>query len=288
MAKRMAILYFSGTGNTEAVAGMLRDALLPLAEAELVRIEDVLRGRAGFSPERYDAFGIGYPSYGFNAPSIVKDFVKRLPAGGTPVFLFMTCAGPCWLNDTAGCGLKRMLARRGYPVVYEKVFCMPANILIHYRDEIAKQLVNAARRHAHAMAGDLLEGRAKVRKDGAGAVLVRALYAWCEPFTLRLLSLDFRVRKACSRCLKCVDNCPKGNIRLKDGRVRFGARCAGCYRCVYSCPKRAITGTLLNAAIFKQGYDIGRILRDDTIDGDFITKDTKGLFSTLYKYLEES
>lgn len=51
MAKCIAILYFSGTGNTEAVARMIRDEL---------------------------------------APGIVKSFGKRLPAGSAGVFLFMT------------------------------------------------------------------------------------------------------------------------------------------------------------------------------------------------------
>lgn len=42
MANRIAILYFSGTGNTEAVARMLRDELEPGATAEMMRIEEYL------------------------------------------------------------------------------------------------------------------------------------------------------------------------------------------------------------------------------------------------------
>jgi flavodoxin/ferredoxin len=288
MAKRIAILYFSGTGNTEAVARMLRDELALGAAVDMLRIEDIIRGREEFTPGGYDMFGIGFPSYGFNAPGIVKSFVKNLPAGSVGVFLFMTCAGPCYINDIAGFGLKRLLRRRGYTLIHEKVFCMPANVLIWYRDEIARQLVNAALRRAHSMAADIFEGRVRIRRDGAGAMLVRSLYAWCEGLALPLLALDFHVRETCNQCLKCVNNCPKGNIRLRGGKIRFGARCAGCYRCVYNCPQKAIGGRLYGFAILKQGYDIGRILRDDTIDGNFINDNTKGLFSTLRKYLSES
>lgn len=288
MERRIAILFFSGTGNTEAVACMLRDELAAGAEVDTLRIEDVLCGCADFLPERYGAFGIGFPSYGFNAPSIVKDFVKRLPCGSAGVFLFTTCAGPCYLNDIAGYGLKRLLKRRGYTVTYETVICMPANILIHYDDTLSRQLIDAARRRARTMAASILEGRACVRNDGVGAAIVRGLYAWCEALMLPLLALDFHVKKTCTQCMICVIHCPKGNIRQIKNRVRFGTHCAGCYRCVYHCSRRAIAGRLFGAAILKNGYDIRRIMDDDTIAGDYVTERTRGLFSTLYQYLKDS
>lgn len=289
MGKHIAILYFSGTGNSAAVACLLRDELSAGGDVAVFAIEDILLNKIPFNSSGYDCIGIGYPSYGFNAPPIVSKFAKTLiGSGDTCVFLFMTCAGPCYINDIASFGLKRILSKRGFRIVYEKVFCMPANILIRYRDEIARQLYETAARKAHAMAADILSGKPCVRKDGVFAMLLRGLYVWCDEPMLRFLSLDFRVRNSCTKCSKCVNNCPGRNIRLKEGNIRFGANCAGCYRCVYNCPQRAIAGRLFNFAIFKGGYDIGRIIRDDNIDGNFITKDTKGLFKTLFRYLNDS
>jgi Pyruvate/2-oxoacid:ferredoxin oxidoreductase delta subunit len=164
---------------------------------------------------------------------------------------------------------------------------MPANVLIRFGDEISKQLCNAAAAKARAMAADLLAGRERVRRDGVLAAALRGTYTWAEKLMLPFTALDFKASRACILCMKCAENCPKRNISLKNGKIRFGAHCAGCYRCVYSCPQRAIRARLFNFAILKDGYDIQRIIRDDTIASDFIGRDTKGLFKTLFKYLNE-
>jgi ferredoxin len=199
----------------------------------------------------------------------------------------MTCAGPCYINYIAPMGLKRILRKRGFKIVYEKVFGMPANVLIHFNDEISKQMWNAAARKAAVMAEDLLAGRESVRKDGIFAAILRGNYAWAERFMLPLLALDYKVSGSCVKCMKCVENCLKCNIAFQNGRIRFRTHCAGCYRCVYGCPEKAIKGRLFGIMILKNGYDIQRIIRDDTLKGDAIHKHTKGVFKTLYKYLSE-
>ena len=160
-------------------------------------------------------------------------------------------------------------------------------MLIHYSDELVKQLYNAAVKRARTMAADLMAGKTSVRHDGFFAMLLRWTYIWCDRPLMKMIALDFKVSKACTKCLKCVNNCPKQNISVKKERIKFGAHCSGCYRCVYSCPQKAISGRLFNFVILKNGYDIQRIIEDDTIDGNFITKDTKGIFKTLYGYLNE-
>lgn len=113
MEGKAAILYFSGTGNTAAVAGMLRDGLAASRSVDLIRIEDVTRGRERFAPHEYSLIGMGYPSYGFNVPRTVTDFAKSLDGSAeNRVFLFLTCAGPCYINHIASLGLKRILRRR--------------------------------------------------------------------------------------------------------------------------------------------------------------------------------
>ena len=45
---------------------------------------------------------------------------------------------------------------------------------------------------------------------------------------------------ACIGCGTCEKVCPRGNIRLQDGRPVFGTDCIGCLSCVQFCPKSAI------------------------------------------------
>ena len=63
MCKNIAILYFSGTGNTAIVANLLKDELAAGNAVELFRIDDILLKRKAFNPAGYDLIGIGYPSY---------------------------------------------------------------------------------------------------------------------------------------------------------------------------------------------------------------------------------
>lgn len=288
MNNNIAILYFSGTGNTAIVAGLLKDGLAAGSAVELFRIEDILLKRRAFNPADYGLIGIGYPSYGFNVPPLVMDFARSLDgAAHNGVFLFMTCAGPCYINDIASYSLKRVLGKRGFNVIYEKVFVMPANVLIFYRDEIVKQLYNVSVKRARGMASDILSGKTAVRKDGVLAMLLRWTYIWCDRPFMKTIAMDFKVSKTCTRCLKCIDNCPKQNIKVKNGKVKFRLHCAGCYKCVYNCPFNAISGRLFNFVIFKKGYNIENVIQNEAINGDFINKDTKGIFRTLLGYLNE-
>ena len=58
--KKVAVVYYSGTGNTEAMASVISDSLSTKAEVSLI-------GCASFSPsdvEKYDAFAFGCPAMG--------------------------------------------------------------------------------------------------------------------------------------------------------------------------------------------------------------------------------
>ena len=58
--KKVAVVYYSGTGNTEAMASVISDSLKGKAEVSLIEC-------ASFSPsdvEKYDAFAFGCPAMG--------------------------------------------------------------------------------------------------------------------------------------------------------------------------------------------------------------------------------
>ena len=45
----------------------------------------------------------------------------------------------------------------------------------------------------------------------------------------------------CSKCGKCVNNCPAKNISLKEGKIKFGNKCLMCQKCAMYCPSQAIS-----------------------------------------------
>ena len=62
--------------------------------------------------------------------------------------------------------------------------------------------------------------------------------AW--PMLSRQKAAKMQVSDACIACGQCVKLCPKGNIRIEDGRAVFGTDCIGCLACLQYCPQEAI------------------------------------------------
>lgn len=285
MDEPVAIVYFSGTGNTEAVAGFLAEEMSMEFKVDLIRAEDITWGETGFDAEKYEVIGFGYPIHGFNAPTVMYDLVKGLPVSGNKrVFLFSTCAGPLYFNDIASSNFKESLCRKGYNTFYERQFYMPANIATKYNDEVSKQLCNAAKVKAGVMAGELVKGIEKLRHDNVGPKIMGWLYN-LEKKYWPLVAKDFVVLDSCTKCGKCIEGCPVENISLSETGITFGDRCRCCYRCVYSCPLKAISGKKYKFAIFRDGYDIKKVIEDDNIKGNYITPKTLGYYGIFKKYL---
>lgn len=57
----------------------------------------------------------------------------------------------------------------------------------------------------------------------------------------RIVGKLFYAKSGCTRCGKCVDNCPNHNIALNQKSVVFKWRCGLCMRCICQCPKNLIT-----------------------------------------------
>lgn len=108
---RTAIFYFSGTGNTERVVKTWLSALdAERIEAEAFRIEDA----PAVDIDAYDKLGIAYPIHAFNAPEIVLDFSKGLPAFSAPeaVYLIMVSGEPLRLNDSSDQKLREIFKEK--------------------------------------------------------------------------------------------------------------------------------------------------------------------------------
>jgi ferredoxin len=278
----MAIFYFSGTGNTEFIAELIKDKMTKY-RTDLYRIEDLLNHAVEADMANYEIIGIGFPSYGFNAPKIAVDFIKNMRSvNDKKCFLFLTCAGPCYLNNVAFFGVKPVLKRKGFKIIYEKTICMPANILLRYDDEMIKRIYEAATKRILIMTADISNNIEKVRNDCFVPYLFRWILILMERLAVLTVPLDFHVGKECDKCMKCVQECPRRNIRLNKDRIKYGLNCEACYRCVYGCPRKAIKGRLYDPAILKEGYTVKE--RFDICKATEIKSPLKGIFKTLEPY----
>jgi ferredoxin len=282
----IALFYFSGTGNTENVSELFKEYFTSY-RVDLIRIENILNNVSQVDMAKYEIIGIGFPSYGFNAPKIVDDFVKQLKTvSNKKCFLFLTCAGPCYLNDVAFFGIKRILVRKNYEIIYEKVICMPSNIGLRYDKELLKRIFDAEEKIVRRMTSDISNKIINIRNDRFLPYMFRWLLYLVDRIGLKTVPLDFYAGKECNQCLKCVQICPRHNISLMDKNIKFGLNCEACYRCVYSCPQKAIKGRLYSLAIFKEGYSIRQKINDCT--NVEIKTPLKGIYKTMTTYFKSA
>lgn len=243
---KIALFTFSGTGNTQKIADEYKEALSASADVEQFSLPlSVLP-----NTDEYDMFGIGYPVHGFNAPELVLKFakqLKKLPKGtGKPCFIFKTSGEPVKMNRVSSLKLLRILRKRGYDPFGEYHYCMPYNIIFRHSDAMAYRMWSTAKALVPLDCAQILKKtphpEPKVFMGGLVAFILRI-----EHPGARFNGLFYRVRKkTCVGCDKCVRDCPMGNIKRKNGKLKFGGKCAMCMRCSLGCPKDSIRIGLFN------------------------------------------
>ena len=172
MIKSIGLFYFSGTGNTQVVAALLKEAFERRGvDVTTTRIEQALKEKAGFDPDAYDLVGVGHPVHGFDAPRILYDFIADLIAPSPAVekkraFIFKTAGDFSSMNNAASKTAIECLERKGYDVFYDRIICMPSNWAVKYDDAFSKQLYCAAVAKMAHMVDDILAGRERSLKVG--------------------------------------------------------------------------------------------------------------------------
>lgn len=260
--KSVVIYYFSGTGNTEIIAKMVKEQFSKLQyTVDLIRIEDVLKNNFKIDLQKYDLIGIGSQVIGYTAPGIVNDFIYVLPKGeGRKVFILRTAGGVAPVNYNASKPIMRKLARKGYDVFYERVFSISSNWIIKFNDDIILQLYDAARKKVGIMCEELIRNERRILKTNLKLKLLMEFVMLVSPTFFRLVGKDLIVTNSCTHCGLCVKNCPAGNIYEKNNKIKFKMSCNSCLRCVYSCPQKAITFRFLTFFPVAGGYNIKKIL----------------------------
>jgi len=272
--KSVMIYYFSGTGNTEIVANMIKEGFTNCQyNVTVIRIEDVLNKNLEIDIERYDLVGIGCQVIGFGVPNIVHNFINHLPKVlQKKVFIFRTAGGVAPINYNASKPMIRKLSRKGYEVFYERVFSISSNWIDKFDDVIIKQLYEATDKKVAIMCREVANDERRIFKTRIGLKVLMEGVMFITRWVFPLVGKDLRVNKACSHCGFCIRNCPARNIYENNGKIKFKFSCNSCMRCVYSCPKSAINYRLFTFFSVAGGYNIEKILKQLSNESEIKSK----------------
>ena len=244
MSEKVAVVYFSQTGNTEKVArGIAAGLETAGTSAELMRLERTDPATL----RNYDFFGIGTPVFYYKLPYNVAWFIKGLGGmTGKFAFGFLTEGGHAANTFRR---MQRRLGRKGVTLV-DTFKCLGFDTYPPFlgKDRQAGHPDETELRAAEAFGAGLPGRRDRIRAGATELVptfeketgrFARLAVLLTRPMLSVVSPRKHVDRDRCTRCALCVEHCPTGNIRLAP-RPRFGWRCVYCYHCERVCPEDAI------------------------------------------------
>lgn len=231
------ILYFSGTGNSRYVAGLLARYL----DDELVSLNDILK-RANARPLRSEKpFIIVTPTYCYRIPPIVEEYLRTVELYGCrSVYFVMTCGAGI---GSAGSINKALCREKELEYKGTAKLVMPDNYIAMYDAssfEEAQKLIDDAPRAVSALAQTIAEAgvfeseRVSIAGKLGSGIGNRLFY------DLLVKPERFSAGSSCTGCGECARLCPENNISLTSGKPEWGADCVHCMACISACPGNSI------------------------------------------------
>jgi len=230
------ICYFSGTGNSLAIAKKVNEAL---DKSELFSITE----ESFLSPiqeKNYAKIAIIFPSYAYGLPKLVKQFLSRFPFRAPYIALVVSCgSSPGGTLHSA----KRILKRQNISSSYHLEIQTVENFIPIFGEQppekIAKRLTNQEVKTRELIAAIKAEKQNKLKGIKPISAIVSHIFLAASP----LLAKCIKVNKNCTKCEHCIKICPTNALFLnKKGKIKIKARrCNLCQACLNLCPQNALT-----------------------------------------------
>ena len=283
---KILFLLFSGTNNTQEIARLLAsDFSLQGHSFEIMKI-DIETPLIDL--DQYDLIGLGYPIYAFNEPRFFWRYVKKLKMNKrAKYFIFKTSGETLGLNNASSRRLIRHLKRQKCVLLGDYHFVMPYNIHFRFEDAFVKEIMAYNRKLSKVLVSNVLNEEKHFLKSN----FVYSFVAWIIGIQRPGATINSYFYKAdmqkCTKCLRCVRDCPTKNIAYQDGKIKFQHHCQMCMRCSFFCPTDAINIGFLN------GWKVNGAYRFKAIDGNndlklpYIDQNAKGFYRCFISYFSE-
>lgn len=226
---RLKIFYFTGTGNSLAVAKKFK--------GELISIPHVLK--ENILEYKDEAIGIIFPLYCLNPPKMVREFLSRAKFQTDYLFAIAT------YGNLAGASmqeLQKAVKRYGYQFDYMNALLMVDNFLPNFDIDVEISLLpkKQIQEKLGQIVIDVFNRKRRFPKVTQKDIELSAMcVSLMEQQDQGGTAKAFMVNDSCTRCGICTKICPADNISLIQ-QVTFHNKCESCYACIHACPQNAI------------------------------------------------
>lgn len=233
------IFYFSGTGNSQAVANEIgsyqNDRLVSMAQA--MKLEQLT-----YSLESEEKVIFVFPIYAWSPPKIVVEFIKKLSFNGSvPTYLsvIVTCGENIGETERV---IERLFEQKSWRLQSFYTLVMPNNYLIlgtvdskeesrEKLDVVKEKILYLNKSIAHLkVERQLVKGYLPKLLTTVGGGLFNSFGRSVKPFY---------ANDHCISCKVCEKICPTGCI-IVEGKPKWKGDCTQCLACLHYCPKSAI------------------------------------------------
>lgn len=236
---KTVIYYFSGTGNSLAVAKKISAGL---GDCELVPVASLIHAPGEIIPSG-ERVGFVCPVYFSGLPMMVADFASKPDYSRVQYsFAVVTFGG-----SGSGPALRQLdgliRKRRGRGLDAGFAVKMPGNYILMYGSPTGTKQEGLLDSADHEVMKIIPVIERCEHRNIPGTIFGRLFHALAYPwFTshARGKARKFTVTSACTSCGTCVKVCPAANIDLVKGKPVWSDRCEVCCGCIHLCPAGAI------------------------------------------------
>ena len=281
---KVLLIYYTGTYNTRFLTNKVKERFV--AQGDEVDTVEINADTPICDTQGYELVGFSYPIYGFNSPVSFNKYVRKLKfSKGQKYFIYKNSGETLKLNNASSRVLKRIMRRQRAKLVGEYHYVMPYNIHFPYDRAFIREIFVKNAKLLDIMMNDLATGY--VRKIKSNLIYnTGSFFVGIQKIGGDINSYFYKVLEdKCIHCNKCVSSCPRHNVYVKDGKIKFHHHCDMCMRCSFFCPTDAIRIGFLDSWGWRVNGDYGleKIEADTSPIEPYITPESKGFYKCFIK-----
>lgn len=231
------ILYFSGTGNSKYVAQRIGEAI----NDDIVNLFSRIQNKDHTKLISKKAWVIVCPTYAWQIPHIVKNWLEQTPLNGNKdIYFVMTCGSNIanaqkYLKEL--CAYKNMNFKGCMEIV------MPENYIALFKTPTKNEALDIIKK-AEPKIDKVIEYIQTTTTipcpnisvfDKLSSGLVNDIF-----YPMIVHAKKFYTTDQCIACGKCVTLCPLSNIHMENRKPVWRDHCTHCMACISYCPTNAI------------------------------------------------
>ncbi len=231
------ILYFSGTGNSGYVAKVIAKK----TGHELLSINNWIKHNEKGLISSKNPLIFVCPVYSGRIPRVVEKFIKENKfEGNKKAYFIVTCFQNSWDTEKY---IKKLCHEVNFQFQGAKEVLMPQNYIMMYPildRQSADRVIDSVTPMIYEIAKQIGDGKnLNMNKPSFKGKIMSSVI---NPifYSMVVKSKKFYTTEKCTKCGICMEVCPMNNIKIIDGKPKWGNNCTHCTACINRCPSSAI------------------------------------------------